>query len=428
MNESFLHYLWQFQYFDKKELKTTEGEDIVIYKQGILNSHAGPDFSNAKIKIGTIEWAGNVEIHIKASGWIDHRHQEDAAYDNVILHVVWQNDKPIYARDKSVLPTLELQHRAPGALITQYQKLINTTSSVPCERLLPLVPEITRFSMSDRTLVERLQQKSQWIRDLYKSIGNDWEETAYQVIAKNFGFKVNNDPFLALAQHLPYKLILKQSNPIQVEALIFGVAGFLEAGMKDGYFNELQREFRLQKTKYRLEDKVLNPAQWRFLRLRPANFPTIRLAQFSALLTTGRNLFSRIIEAEGYEALTKLFSTSQSAYWQNHYRFGKKSNSGISAMGSASVDNIIINSVAPLLVAYGAEKGAQTYIEWAQEILQQIPAESNAITRTWEKLNWEVKTAFDSQALIGLYSNYCKPKNCLNCAVGASILKPNIER
>ncbi len=427
MNESFLHYIWQFQYFDKTNLRTTEGEEIIVYKQGLLNTHAGPDFSNAKIKIGSMEWAGNVEIHINASSWNEHRHQHDDAYNNVIVHVVWQNDTPIYAKDNTLLPTIELKNRVSQSLLNQYQKLIQTASLVPCERSLPGVQQITRLSMLDRALVERLQSKSQWIREVYNNKGNDWEETTYQLIARNFGFKVNNDPFLALAQKLPYKLILKQSSPVQVEALIFGMAGFLEAGMKDNYFNELQREFKLYKTKYQLGDKMLHPAQWRFLRLRPANFPTIRLAQFSALLSTSRSLFSSILEAESYAALVKLFTTSQSVYWQSHYRFGKKSKTTISALGDSSIDNLIINSVAPLLAAYGTEREDFSYIDRAQEILQQVPAEVNSITRMWEHLDWKVKTAFDSQALIELYNNYCKRRNCLNCTIGTSILKPNVE-
>ncbi|PZR38900.1 MAG: DUF2851 domain-containing protein [Azospira oryzae] len=427
MNESFLHYIWQFQYFDKNALTTTDGEAIIVYKQGHHNTDSGPDFSNAKIKIGTIEWAGHVEIHINASAWNEHRHQHDDAYNNVILHVVWQNDKPIFAKDGSRIPTLELKNRIAASLIHHYHQLINTSSVVPCKQSLPQVNDITRLSMSDRVLVERLQSKSQWIRDVYSSTGNDWEEATYQLLARNFGFKVNNDPFLLLAQRLPYKLILKQSSSIQVEALIFGMAGFLEAGMKDDYFNALQREFKQHQTKYRLEDKVLNPAQWRFLRLRPANFPTIRLAQFSALLSKSRSLFSSIIEAASYADLVRLFTTSQSAYWQNHYRFGKKSNSTISALGDASIDSLIINSVAPLLTAYGIERDEPSYIDRAQEILQQIPAEANTITRIWDQLNWKVKTAFDSQALTELYTHYCKRRNCLNCSIGASILRPNAQ-
>lgn len=428
MNESFLHYIWQFQYFDKKQLTTTQGDPIAISRQGMLNTNAGPDFSNASIKIGDIQWAGHVEIHIKSSAWLDHQHQRDAAYNNVILHVVWHDDKPIHAADGSHLPTLELKHRVSRALISEYQKLIGTSSSVACERLLPQVNTLTRLSMLDRVLVERLQVRAQWIREIYHATGNDWEETAYRALARNFGFKVNSDPFLTLAQRLPYKFILKQTTTLQVEALIFGMAGFLEAGMKDNYFNELQREFRLLRAKYQLHGAELNPAQWRFLRLRPANFPTIRLAQFSALLSSAKHLFSRIVETESAADLSKIFATTQSVYWQSHYRFGKPSAGLINPLGAASIDNILINSVAPMLAAYGMEKDDYSYIDRAQNVLQHIAAEDNAITRTWDHLNWKVKTAFDSQALIELYNNYCKRKNCLNCNIGASILKPNTEQ
>lgn len=424
MNESFLHYIWQSQYFNKNELKTTEGESVVVYKPGMLNTNSGPDFSNAKIKIDTIEWVGHVEIHLRASDWQQHHHQHDAAYNNVVLHVVWQNDEPVYAKDKSLIPTLELKNRVDQTLIDQYKKIIANASDIPCEQLLPDVPVITRVAMLDKAMVERLQTKAEWIRALYRKGINDWDETTYQVIAKNFGFKINSDPFLTLAERLPYKIILKQSQLYQVEALVFGIAGFLEAGMKDDYFNALKKEFALLKTKYQLTDKVIEPAQWRFLRLRPANFPTIRLAQFSALLWKNKNLFSKIVESSGYKELTQLFDVSQSEYWKEHYRFGKKSAASISGTGSFSIDNIIINSVAPLLSAYGMEKAEPAYIERAQEILQQLPAEANAITRTWSKLDWSVKTAFDSQALIELYNTYCKRRNCLSCTIGASLIKP----
>ncbi len=426
MNESFLQYIWQSQYFDKKDLLTTEGEKVEIFRQGFLNTDSGPDFSNGKVKIGVIEWAGNIEIHIKSSEWNQHDHDKDNAYENVILHVVWQDDKPVMRRDGSRVPTIEIKERVDKSLINQYSKLIGSSFEVPCGKLLPGVSELIRMSMLDKVLVQRLEFKSQFIRELLKRNNNDWEEACYQLLAKNFGFKVNSEPFLQLAQNLPYRILLKHADhPLQVEALLYGVAGFLEGGIhNDPYFTSLQKEFKILSAKYQLEGKKLNPMQWKFLRLRPANFPTVRIAQFSAVLVSAKNIFSKIIDAKNYAGLNRLFEVSQSPYWGKHYRFGVKSKSEVSSMGKSSSDILIINSVAPLMVAYGLEKDIQEYIDRAQQILQQMPAESNKITRNWDHLNWKVKSAFDSQGLIELYNNYCQCKNCLNCSIGASVLRP----
>ncbi|HEY5824609.1 MAG TPA: DUF2851 family protein, partial [Cyclobacteriaceae bacterium] len=345
MNESFLQYIWQSQYFDKKNLLTTEGEKVEIFRQGTLNTDSGPDFSNGKIKIDSIEWAGNIEIHIKSSEWLQHHHHVDAAYDNVILHVVWKDDQPVNRMDGSRIPTIEIGSRVDQSLINQYRKLMTTSFAVPCGKLLSGVNNITRLSMLDKVLVERLEFKSQFVRALLKRNNNDWEETCYQLLARNFGFKVNNEAFLQLAQNLPYRILLKHADhPLQIEALLYGVAGFLEGGIKDdAYFTTLQKEFKILCAKYKLEARKLNPAQWRFLRLRPANFPTVRIAQFSAVISSTKNIFSKIIDAKSYADLTTFFQVRQSDYWHNHYRFGIKSKSNVSDLGQSSSDILIIN-------------------------------------------------------------------------------------
>jgi hypothetical protein len=429
MNEYFLHYLWQFQYFEKNELKTTEGEEVLVLKPGMLNSNSGPDFSHGKVKIGAIEWAGSVEIHIKSSGWNDHHHDVDAAYENVILHVVWQDDKPVVRKDGSILPTIELKNRVTDSLINEYKKLITSSFAVPCSKLLDTVSDLSRFSMLDKVLAQRLEEKALFIKELFSRNKHDWNETCYQLLAKNFGFKVNSEPFLQLTKNLPYKLLQKHAdNQLQVEALLFGVAGFLNGGMKDPYFISLQKEFMVLVGKYQLDSKKIDPSQWRFLRLRPANFPTIRIAQFAAMIISSKNIFSRILEATSYSELIRIFDSDQSLYWGSHYRFGKKSKASVHGLGMASIDNLIINSVAPLLAAYGVEHGETSYIDKAQEILQQMPAEQNKIIRTWRELNWKVENAFDSQALIQLFNAYCQQKNCLNCNIGASLLKPHLRK
>jgi hypothetical protein len=425
MNESFLHYIWQFQYFDKTDLQTQEGESLSIFKTGVLNTNAGPDFSQAKVKIGTIEWVGNVEIHTKASEWINHKHTSDKAYENVILHVVWENDAEIKRIDGSVIPTIELKGRVDESLIKEYKKLINSPSSIPCEKSFPTVSDLIKFSMLDQAIMQRLESKAEIVNQLLKSNNTDWEETAYQVLLKNFGFKINAEPFLQLAKALPYKIIQKHSSNLQqIEALLFGQAGMLETKTKDEYISLLYREYEFLSKKYPIYESRLNPAQWKFLRLRPANFPTLRIAQLASILYSQKNLLSTFIETDSYPKLLNVFAASPSAYWQSHYHFAKKSKGFVHNLGESSRQNILINSVVPLLVAYSKAKDDSRLMERGVEILQHLPAEVNKITKLWAGLGISVKSAFDSQALIEQYNNLCQKRQCLNCAVGASLLKP----
>ena len=424
MNESFLHYLWQFQYFDKNDLRSTEGESISILKIGFLNSDSGPDFADTKIRINGIEWVGTVEIHVKSSDWYLHHHEIDGAYENVVLHVVWENDKPVFRKDQSLIPTLELKQRVEESVFKAYKKLINSPSAIACEKSFSSVDELTKLSMLDRTLMERLEKKANSIKEDLNSNHGDWEETGYQLLAKNFGFKVNAEPFWQLARALPYKIILKQSNLLQVEALLFGQAGMLETKTRDEYITGLFQEYHVLAQKYSLKESRLNPSQWRFLRLRPSNFPTIRIAQFASMLYSSKNIFSQIVSANSYRTLRELISVGQSSYWNTHYRFGKKANGIVPDLGETSVQNILINTVVPLLVAYGKYKDEQPLIDKGIEILQQVPGEQNKITRLWADVGLNVKTAFDSQSLIELYNEFCQKRQCLNCLVGATILKP----
>jgi hypothetical protein len=424
MSESFLHYLWQFQYFDKNKLRSSQGEPISVIKVGQLNAHAGPDFADAKISISGIAWVGTVEIHIRSSDWQAHHHEQDAAYENVVLHVVWENDKPVFRKDGTPIPTLELKDRVDDAVLKAYRKLINNPSPVACEKSLINVPDVIKFSMMDRALLQRLENKAQLILEVLDLNHGDWDETCYQVVAKNFGFKVNADPFYQLAKSLPYKIILKQSSLLQVEALLFGQAGMLETKTRDGYITALFREYHLLAKKYSLRESRMNPSQWRFLRLRPANFPTVRIAQLASLLFSSRNIFSRFIETDSLLTFQEVLSVKQSHYWDTHYRFGRKAKGAVPDLGESSIENILINTVAPLLAAYSKYKDDQIFIERAVVFLQQLPAEQNKIIRTWIDLGLRVKTAFDSQSMIELYTHFCQRRQCLNCAIGVSMLKP----
>ena len=425
MQESFLHYIWQFQYFDKTDLATTQGETLQVIRPGIHNTNAGPDFSDGKVHIGLISWAGNVEIHIASSEWESHRHHLDRAYDSVVLHVVWTDDKPVKLEDGSLLPTVVLQGRIDTQLLMRYRKLMGTSFLIPCARQFANVQNVIKLSMMDRVLVERLEEKSAAVMELLEYNNNDWDETTYQLLARNFGFKVNSQPFFQLAKSVPYKYLGRHAdNPKQVEAMLFGQAGFLDEAVGEPYHKLLRREYKMLAAKYNLHDSRIKPSQWKFLRLRPANFPTIRLSQFCALICEQKNIFSRVLELEDYASAYQLFEAGQSEYWKSHYTFKAGQKAELARMGASSIDNVIINTVAPLLVTYGRRKGDLSFLERAQKILESIQAEDNSILRSWSALGLDVKNAFDSQALIQLFNSYCVPRRCLDCAIGAALLKP----
>lgn len=426
MQESFLHYVWQFQYFDRTELKTTSREEITVFHPGFRNSHAGPDFSNARIRIGDIEWIGNVEIHVHSSDWVGHHHGRDQAYDNVILHVVWKDDAGIQRRDGSALPTLELKARIGEKLLLQYDSLIRNNEEIPCAGALPLVESLTILNMKERALMDRLEKKAAEVVRILETNQNDWEETCFQILCRNFGFKVNADPFFELARSLDYRSLMKHADkPVQVEAVLFGQAGMLNEEYIDPYFNLLKREYALLNRKFDLKGGRLNKSQWKFLRLRPANFPTIRLGQLAALLSSSRNIFSRLMDVRSYADLLQIFSVEQSAYWKHHYLFTRYVKASIPGLGKMSIDNMIINSVVPLMVAWGKSRNDQELTDRAIDILHEVDPEENSITRSWHHLGIKCKNAFDSQALIELRNHYCLRRRCLECSIGAAVIRPS---
>jgi len=428
MQESFLHYIWQFQYFDRRDLTTSDGEPVEIFQTGLLNNDSGPDFSGAKLRIGSMDWVGNVEIHVKASGWYDHGHDQDPAYENVVAHVVLVEDKKVIRSDGSAMPTVVLENRIDLSLIDRFRNLVENPSSIPCEKLFHSVDELIHHSMMDKALMQRLESRALKINQLLEATHNDWEEVTYQLMARNFGFKVNYEPFFQLANSVPRKLLLKHGdNLTQIEALLFGQAGFLDFGLKDEYFKSLQQEYKSLSSKYNLTNQKLKRDHWKFMRLRPANFPTIRIAQFAVLYHKHKNLFSKLVEAQTENQLRSLFEVNTSDYWHHHYRFGRKTARSISGMGSESIDNIIINTVVPLLVAYGKLNDDQLIVEKALQFLQGIVAEKNKITKSWDALGYKPRSAFDSQALIELNNNYCLKRKCLNCNIGIAILKPAVQ-
>lgn len=420
-SERLLQFIWQFQYFNNKELTTVADEFVQVTFAGQLNTNQGPDFLDAKIKIGKTTWAGTVELHIKTSDWKKHKHQTDKNYNNVILHVVWEDDTPNSSELENKIPVLELKGRVSKILLERYEELMNSNSFIPCENSINTVREITWKSWKDRLLVERLLRKSIIVENNLKQNNNHWEATFWWLLARNFGIKVNADAFEAIAKSLSINTLAKHKSQLhQLEALLLGQAGLLEGTFQDDYPEMLQKEYKFYKNKYSLIP--INVPVF-FLRMRPGNFPTIRLAQLAILIQNSTHLFSKIKEAKSLKEVKAWLDVTANDYWHYHYKFDEASNFRKKKLGAAMIDNIIINTVCPVLFAYGNYHDENNYKEKALKWLDETAAEKNSITKGFQKLNIENSTAFDSQALIELKNEYCNKKRCLDCGVGNAILK-----
>ncbi|MES2590249.1 MAG: DUF2851 family protein [Bacteroidota bacterium] len=422
MTEEFLHHIWKFRLFDQLNLTTTSGEPVEIVKVGNHNFDAGPDFFNAQLKVGNTLWAGNVEIHINSSDWKKHLHQQDKAYDNIVLHVVYNADTPIHRASGEAIPTIEIKERIGNKIYQNYVSFKSSSDWIPCEKQIKGVPQLIINSTIDRLLLERLERKSTSISDSLKLNNNNWEETFYQHLARNFGFKTNALPFELLAKSLPSAFLGKHKNSLlQLEAMLFGQAGLLDEHYEDKYLQALQNEYVFLKHKLKLEPIAKH--LWKFLRLRPVNFPTIRIAQFAGLIFNSTHLFSKIIEMEQCGELKKLMNIDVSEYWHTHYTFDKVSKVQTKHLGEASVNNIIINTIVPFLFVYGKHKDDSKYIDRALKFLEQTAGENNSIIEKWEMLNLPVNTAYSTQALLQLKNEYCGLKKCLSCNIGNYLLK-----
>lgn len=422
MTERLLHFIWQFQYFSKGELTTGHNEPLRVIYPGQYNTNQGPDFSGAKIKIGSTIWAGAVELHVRASDWKKHKHGGDKNYENVILHVVWSNDTSPENEAGRSIPILELQGRVPKILLQRYKELMNASSFIPCEKMIHQVKAITWRSWKDRLLAERLVRKAEAAGSSLKENNYHWEETFWWMLARSFGAKVNGAAFEELARSIPVNILARHKLQIhQLEALLFGQAGLLHEKHKDDdYYTLLQREYHFLQAKYKL--KPVHQAV-HFLRMRPGNFPTIRLAQLAALIQHSAHLFSKLKETGTAKEVKKLFNVTANDYWHYHYRFGETSAFKMKKPGDAMIDNIIINTIAPILFAYGSYHKDEKYKDKALRWLEKTSAESNSITNGFEKLGIESKNAFDRQALIELKNEYCSKKRCLECGAGNVLLK-----
>ncbi len=357
MPESFLYFIWQYQYFNKASLATTDGEVVQVLHTGFRNYDAGPDFTHARLLINGVEWVGTVEMHCRTSDWLAHRHQHDRAYDNVILHVVWQDDRATNGRrvdrtNGTPLPTLELSPLTDVALLDRYHALRDSVDSIPCAGQFRSVSPLRLTSMLDKSMLQRLERKAMAVQRVFEQTNGDWEETAYRMLSINMGFKINADPMEQLSRAVPLKAIMKHRDALhQVEALLFGTSGLLNIDVPDDYITTMQREYRFLASKYSLADKQVEAHAWKWGRLRPANFPTLRLAQLARLLTNQGSLFSLFAGTTDTETLLKALQVQPSVYWHSHYRFGKTTEKAAPALGQTSAENIVVNTVVPLLAA-----------------------------------------------------------------------------
>lgn len=424
MNERLVQFIWQFQYFNRHKLFTTHNERVAIEKPGAWNHHQGPDFSEAVINIAGTKWVGNVEVHIRSSDWHRHRHDNDARYANIILHVVWEDDAPVIDPYGQQVATLVLQPLVPKLLLDRYLQMMETMTAIPCQSFLPVLSGLAWSAWKERLAAERLQRRANEILAMLRESGGHWEEVCWWLIAGNFGMKVNFTLFGMMARSIPWTVICKHRNqPIQLEALLLGQANLLSTKMEDNYSLLLQREFRFLKKKYQLVTIQKQPA---FLRMRPAAFPTLRLAQLAMFLHRTENLFAHVVESAGTGAMTEWFCVTANDYWHYHYRLGETTAFSPKQVGRQLAENILINSIAPLLFACGLYHRNELMKEKAVRWLYELQAEQNQITRQWQRSGVPNRCALDSQALIELTNHYCTHKRCLDCAVGNRILKNDV--
>lgn len=421
MQEDFLHYIWKHKKFRFNNLETTTGESIVVTSVGQHNFNSGPDFFNAKIKVGDQLWAGNVEIHIKSSDWFVHSHEQDKAYDNVILHVVWEDDTEVFRKDNTPIPTLQLKDIVDVAMLNNYEKLFAKQNKwINCENDFPSTDDFVLTNWLERLYLERLERKSETINTLLVASKNDWESVFFKMLTKNFGLKVNGESFFSLGQSIDFSIIRKtQSNPHVLEAFLFGQAGLLEQDIENAFYLDLKNEYKFLKQKFGLQNNQVLPLQ--FFRLRPSNFPTIRLSQLANLYNKHQNLFSKVIESNKVEDFYELFKVSTSDFWETHYTFQKTSKTSIKKLSKSFVDLLLINTILPIKFCYAKQKGVEIDSEIIK-IATAITSEKNNIISAFNNLKKVSKSSLDSQALIQLKTEYCDKNNCLKCAVGNQFL------
>ncbi len=424
--EYLVHYVWQHRIYGTAPLLTDDGQSVEVIDPGVHNLlNSGPDFFNAKVKLNGMLWAGNVEIHERSTDWYRHHHDTDAAYNNVTLHVVAHIDGEVFTQSGKRLPQLQLA--VPEYLLANYEELLNEETYPPCYRIIPHVSQLTVHSWMSRLVVERLEEKTKRVQNYLQRIDGDWERAFFITLARNFGFGTNAEAFEQWAFTLhPQHIGKHRDNPFQVEAFFMGQAGLLDDALVrpehcDSHYMQLKSEYRFLQNKFNLTP--IPATLWKFGRLRPQNFPHVRLAQLTRLYCERRADFSRLLETRSLDALRSLFRVGVTDYWRTHYAFGEESRESDKVLQSASLNLLVINTASPLFFAYGRQRMNEEMAELAFNLLEQLPAERNYITRCWERAGLKVTHAADSQALIQLRKGYCDRKDCLRCRFGVEYLR-----
>lgn len=419
LNEQLLQYIWQHQYFDSAGLATIDGEPINVLHPGTWNFHQGPDFHHARLKIGSTLWAGTVELHMRTSDWQRHGHEGDEHYDAVILHVVWEHDKPV-----NDIPVVELKGRVPGVLLEHYGRLMHQAQFIPCEDILKPIPDIHWHSWRERLLTERLLRKKSEIDHSILQLQNNWEELCWRMLARNFGMRLNGDAFEAMARSLPLNIIARHRHDrFKLEALLMGQAGLLRGKLSDDYPRSLQKEYNHLSRKLKLQPVTIPCV---YLRMRPVNFPGIRLSQMAALLHREHQVFSFFRDCRSLKDIRALMNLTASSYWDTHYRFDEVSTHSPKQVGDMLVDNVIVNTAVPLLFAYVHQLKNEPMLEKVLEWLQEIRPEKNHIVHAYQLAGFKVDSAADSQALLEMKKHYCEQHRCLDCSVGNYLLKNGV--
>ncbi|WP_299443900.1 DUF2851 family protein [uncultured Aquimarina sp.] len=423
MSEEFLHYLWKYKKINFSNLKTTSQQSVVLQRIGDHNEmNSGPDFFNAHLMIDNQKWAGNVEIHIKSSDWYAHHHESDPAYDNVILHVVWEDDMDVFRKDNSQIPSLQLKDYIDNTLLFRYQKIFENkeASWIQCEKQLSEVSDFTISNWQERLYVERLEDKSKLIDELLINSSNDWEAVLFKLLSKSFGLKVNSDAFLSMANSFDFSILRKSNTSLeQLEALLYGQAGLLYSDSNIVYVEQLLKKYDFLKNKFKLENDGVFPFQ--FFRLRPPNFPTIRISQLANLYFKNKQLFNKIIQYNDLLKFYELFNVSASNFWKTHYTFNKGSSFGKKNLTKPFIHLILINAVIPLKFLYAKSQG-KNIEEEIFGLISQLPAEKNTIIDRFTSLGVHIEDALHSQSMIQLKNNYCDQKGCLKCSIGNYLL------
>ena len=421
MKEDFLHYVWQYKKFDFSNLTTAAGELLTITNCGNYLQQTGPDFFNAQIVIGNQKWAGNIEIHIKSSDWYLHHHEKDSNYDNVILHVVWEHDTPVFRKNNSEIPVLELKKYVSKEILENYKALTSPKAWIYCESQIANIDKFVFKNWQERLFIERLERKYIPIEQLLLETENDWEAILFCMLAKNFGLNTNGETFLKIAKSIPFSIVRKESYEVEnLESLLFGTANLFPVDVQDNYTKDLKKRFEYIFQKYRLKKVIIEPVQ--FFKHRPDNFPTIRLAQLAMLYHKNHNLFSKVIVAKTLKELHQLFGISISDYWQTHYQFDKESLKKKKQFSKSFVDLLVINTIVPIQFAYAKSQGKEAS-DSLLDLLREVAAEKNIIIEKFSNFGIKAKNAFETQSLLQLKNEYCNHSKCLQCAVGIQLLK-----